>query len=421
MANEIVARNGISISGKTYISTVDLNVAANSILVLNGSEVQYRDVSSLPDTFVTGGTYNGGTATFTNNTGGTFNVTGFFTSADTINIYTTDASFTSERFANLDGNKLHLTGGTIGVNTLDFVPTDTPPTGDQGQVYFDNSQDTLAIYNSISGTHLHVGQEMWYRVKNQSGSAIPEGVLVQASGTDGNSGRITIVSGVTDGTYSPYYIMGITVSSISNGGDGWVAEFGEVRGLNTNGQNGETWSDGNILYADPSRPGGLTNVKPAAPNNRNSMAIVLKASSNGSLFVRPGFSPNLEEIITGATDGQVITYDGGSGTYEPQDPNNIYNNDGVLATDRIVDQDTNHLTFSGDSGVSIGTGTTSPVCALLELASTTQGLLIPRMTQAQRLAIPSPQPGLLVYCTDETPSSKEGMYMYKSLGWVNVL
>ena len=422
MANEVVARNGISISGKTFISTVDLNNSSNSVLVLNGSEVQYREVSTLPDVFVTGATLNdAGVVTFTNKTGGTFDVSGFFTSGDTVNIYNTDDSFTSERFANLDGNKLHLTGGTVGVNVLDFVPTDTPPTGNQGQVYFDSADDTLVVYNSIAGTALQVGQETWYKVKNQSGSNIPDGTLVQASGADGNSGRITIVSGVTDGTYSPYYIMGLTTHSIDNGEDGWVTAFGEVRGIDTRGQNGETWGDGTILYGDPNRPGGLTSSKPSSPSNTNSIAIVLNSAINGSLFVRPNFSPNLEQMVTGATDGQVITYDSGTGTYQPEDPNNIYNNDGTLASDRIVDQDTNHLTFSGDSGVSIGTGTTSPVCALLELASTTQGLLIPRMTQAQRLAIPSPEPGLLVYCTDETPSSKEGMYMYKSLGWVNVL
>jgi len=100
---------------------------------------------------------------------------------------------------------------------------------------------------------------------------------------------------------------------------------------------------------------------------------------------------------------------------------NIYTDDGTLDSDRIVDQDTHHLTFSGGTGVSIGTGTTSPVCALLELASESQGLLIPRMTQSQRLNISNPLPGLLVYCTDNTSNAKEGMFMYKSLGWVSVL
>jgi len=43
------------------------------------------------------------------------------------------------------------------------------------------------------------------------------------------------------------------------------------------------------------------------------------------------------------------------------------------------------------------------------------------MTQSQRLNISNPLPGLLVYCTDNTGNAKEGMFMYKSLGWVNVL
>jgi hypothetical protein len=57
----------------------------------------------------------------------------------------------------------------------------------------------------------------------------------------------------------------------------------------------------------------------------------------------------------------------------------------------------------------------------LDITSATGGLLIPRMTQSQRLNISSPLPGLLVYCTDNTGNAKEGMFMYKSLGWVNVL
>ena len=427
MSRELVARNGLSVSGKTFISTVDLNNNINQVVVIDGSELKYREVSSLPDTFVTGGTYNdtNGTATFTNNTGGTFNVTGFFTSANTINIYNTDASFTSERFANLDGNTLHLTGGSVNVDYIDFTPFEsTGVTSSEGRVYFDLDYETLVIYNAYSDTSLQVGQENWFRVKNQSGQQIDNGVVVMASGTTGNSGRILIASAITDGTFPADYVMGVATHDITNGGDGWVTAFGEVRDIDTRGQNGETWLDGDILYSDPTRPGGLTNVQPAAPAIKTKVAIVLKATANGSIFVRPDFTPNLSEIndvdTSTANVGQVLTYSG-SGIYNFQDTNNIYNNDGTLQSERVVDQDGNHLTFSGDSGVSIGTGTTSPVCAILELASTNQGLLIPRMTQAQRLSIPSPLPGLLVYCTDSSAEDLEGLYMYKSLGWVNIL
>lgn len=49
----------------------------------------------------------------------------------------------------------------------------------------------------------------------------------------------------------------------------------------------------------------------------------------------------------------------------------------------------------------VGIGTTTPhSSSLLELSSTTRGMLAPRMTSAQRLAIPSPAAGLLVYDTD---------------------
>lgn len=49
----------------------------------------------------------------------------------------------------------------------------------------------------------------------------------------------------------------------------------------------------------------------------------------------------------------------------------------------------------------IGIGTSSPnASAILDLTSTTQGLLLPRMTNAQILAIASPAAGLTVYNTD---------------------
>ncbi len=52
------------------------------------------------------------------------------------------------------------------------------------------------------------------------------------------------------------------------------------------------------------------------------------------------------------------------------------------------------------SNAQVGIGTTSPdVSSMLEVNSTTQGLLTPRMTTAQRNAIASPADGLIVYDT----------------------
>lgn len=61
----------------------------------------------------------------------------------------------------------------------------------------------------------------------------------------------------------------------------------------------------------------------------------------------------------------------------------------------------------------VGIGTTNPdASSLLEVQSTTKGLLTPRMTTAQRTAISSPANGLLVYDTDES-----AFYYYESASW----
>jgi hypothetical protein len=52
--------------------------------------------------------------------------------------------------------------------------------------------------------------------------------------------------------------------------------------------------------------------------------------------------------------------------------------------------------------------------ALLDLTSTTRGLLLPRMTKAQRDAISSPVAGLSVYQTDNTP----GLRVYNGTNWM---
>jgi hypothetical protein len=67
--------------------------------------------------------------------------------------------------------------------------------------------------------------------------------------------------------------------------------------------------------------------------------------------------------------------------------------------------------------VGIGASTVTPdPSSMLDIQSTTKGLLIPRMTSAQRSAITSPADGLIVYQTDVT----KGYYYYNSTSslWV---
>lgn len=77
---------------------------------------------------------------------------------------------------------------------------------------------------------------------------------------------------------------------------------------------------------------------------------------------------------------------------------------------------TSLLLFALAVGQSVGIGTATPAAsAQLEVSSTTRGLLAPRMTTAQRIAIASPAKGLLVYDND-----LNALYHYNGSGWAAV-
>src|SRR5919109_527542 len=75
-----------------------------------------------------------------------------------------------------------------------------------------------------------------------------------------------------------------------------------------------------------------------------------------------------------------------------------------------VQAQTNTFPSTGAAGI----GTTTPnASSLLEIKSTTKGLLISRMTKNQRDAIATPATGLLIYQTNSTP----GFYYYDGTTW----
>ena len=61
------------------------------------------------------------------------------------------------------------------------------------------------------------------------------------------------------------------------------------------------------------------------------------------------------------------------------------------------------------------TGTAAHASAMLDVTSTTKGVLIPRLTTAQRTAIASPGKGLLVY-----DSTLKTFYFHDGINWQQI-
>jgi len=76
------------------------------------------------------------------------------------------------------------------------------------------------------------------------------------------------------------------------------------------------------------------------------------------------------------------------------------------------------LTVSAQSVAVNNDGSAADNSAMLDVKSTTKGLLIPRMTYAERNAIATPVPGLMIYCTNCGGGEIE---VYTGLTWTNMV
>ena len=180
-----------------------------------------------------------------------------------------------------------------------------------GELCWSDEDETLNLFHP-NGVVQQVGQEMYGYVRNNTGSTIPNGTAVRFSGAEQNgTARLEVAPMIANGTIPTLYGFGITTESLSDGADGRVTVWGKVRDVDTS-----AFSIGDILYVSPDSAGGLTNVKPTAPNNVIPMAAVLSVdSSEGELFVRPSyeqqknygsFSSDSNQQITLANTAQTV-------------------------------------------------------------------------------------------------------------------
>jgi hypothetical protein len=190
---------------------------------------------------------------------------------------------------------------------------------------WDVNEGTVMLGLNGGAVTMPLGQKSFFRVKNQTGSSIPQGTAVGFAGTLGASGVFLIAPFTADGSVESSYFMGLTADAIADGGDGYVVHFGKIRGFDTS-----AFSDGDILYVSETTPGTLRVGPPAAPNNIIQVAAVVKANAVGTLFVRVtlGSALDKDELVslTSLQDGDVLVWDDTDGVFvnealpSPPDP-----------------------------------------------------------------------------------------------------
>jgi hypothetical protein len=397
---------------------------------IGSSTISATTYQNLPtDVRVTGGTYSAGTVTFTNNTGGTFNVTGLTTgstttvsgnflplsggtvtgatnftsgltaniiSANTITItdnidstnrqlldengfasvvytsqrtledlfgtsldwggkylYKSDASISFDwengiltgqtniesatisattylnlPSSNVSGEYLPLSGGTVTGGTIftsgvtantisnttyiDFTTGTTNPSAVGGRVFFDNTSKSLTYYDiDNNNVPIAMGQQLYVRGNNATGSQINKGSVVMVTGTTNTLPSIVLATNNhTQGSPRP---IGLAAENIPSGSDGLVIVNGILSGITLN-----TFANGDTLYLSTSTPGGYVNSTSSLPFSArtNEIGYVLQTgTTTGKIYVNINNEDSnltLTDIERNILEGNVIS----TGVYE---------------------------------------------------------------------------------------------------------
>jgi hypothetical protein len=218
---------------------------------------------------------------------------------------------------------LNMSGPISNVNFIDFNTAFSATQPTAGRLSWNNSDGTLDLGLKGNSVTLQLGQETLYEIRNETPSSIPKGTSLFANGVTAGSGRITAAPFVADGNTREVRYLGLATEDISTGINGFVTHFGYVRGLDTRGTapssiavGDENWSVGDILYAHPTVPGKLTNIRPK--HEIIVAIIIIRHQSTGVIFVRPSSFGHLDDIHdvninTGSlSSGDLLVYDSGS-------------------------------------------------------------------------------------------------------------
>jgi hypothetical protein len=308
----------------------DYSVIINTMtgLTINGSLSATTYLGLPVDVRVTGGTYNAGTAVFTNNTGGTFSVSGFSTgggefSGGTVTgptIFTNGLSantFSASTYLGLPLD-IHVTGGTYNAGTAVF----TNNTGGTFSVS-GFSDSTTFTGGTVSGATRFIGGLSANTFSATTYLGLPKDVFV--TGGTYNAGTATFTNN-TGGTFN--------VVGFSSGG----GEFsgGTVTGATifTNGLSANTFSASTYL--------GLP-LDVFVTGGTYSNGVINFVNNTGGTF-------NISGLFTGNTDVFVTggTYNAGTAVFT--------NNTG--GTFNVVGFSTGGGTFTGGTvtGPTIFTG-----------------------------------------------------------------
>ena len=203
---------------------------------------------------------------------------------------------------NDSSNGLHIDG------YIDFGTSSVPGT-QSGRIYFDNTEEALSYYpNTNQNVVVRIGQQLYLRVKNTTGSPILKGSAVKILTASDGLPNISLAIAAHLGNNR---VVGLVSDTIQNGHVGLVLANGLLSGINLS-----SYSVGDLLYLSDVTSGGFTLASSLSFSSRtNEIGYVIDNSSNGKIYVNinnEDLNLTLTNIERNILEGNVIS----TGLYE---------------------------------------------------------------------------------------------------------
>jgi nitrogen fixation protein len=213
---------------------------------------------------------------------------------------------------NVDLGEFELKAGQL---TLDTTPTGTASVATtRWNDSLGSSETTLKGGSVILKNGVDLVARVVNKVTPNTTLTKAQYQVVKVSGAQGQRLAVNLAQANNDNNSAD--TLGIVTETIATNQEGFIITVGQLEGINTTGSlQGETWSDGDVLYLSPTTAGAITNVK---PNGSTGHIVVLgyvehAHITQGKIYVKIMNGWELDELhnvfIDTPLNNQALTYE----------------------------------------------------------------------------------------------------------------
>lgn len=213
-------------------------------------------------------------------------------------------------------NQVFDLGTAAVINPLDHLDFNqlTTSVGAVARLKWNDTDGTLEFGLKGGNVTLQIGQEQVVHILNNTAAAFVDMQVIRITGASGQ--RMTGALAQANAESTSATTFAVITEPIAKNQIGFATTSGLVRDVNTS-----AFNEGDALYLSPTVAGGITNVKPIAPNHMVLIGWCVRSNqNNGAIYVHVQNGYELDELhnvkINGVVNGQVLSYDSTLGLWK---------------------------------------------------------------------------------------------------------